>query len=79
MCGSAAVYFPTFDGDLMGHRLLGVLTDPQLAEQLGAVGQQRSEHFSWNKHFDQLLEAIDSVLSPISTAAQPLLVGHTPD
>ncbi len=70
MCGEAALYFPRFDAEILGHRLLTVLEDPALAQQLGQAGDDRSSFFSWNKHFDELLRAINQVLDQSDDGAK---------
>ncbi|HVJ82766.1 MAG TPA: glycosyltransferase family 1 protein [Planctomycetia bacterium] len=62
MCGDAAVYFSVFDPQHLASRLEQVLGDEALAKRLATNGERRADDFSWEKHFDGLLETIGRTL-----------------
>jgi glycosyltransferase involved in cell wall biosynthesis len=62
MCGPAALYFPAFDGAALADRARQLLDDPALSGRLANEGRRRANDFSWDRHFRELLTAIDDTL-----------------
>ncbi len=55
ICESAAVYFATFSPEAMACAIMQVASSPETSQRMADAGMERSGHFSWKKHVDQLL------------------------
>jgi glycosyltransferase involved in cell wall biosynthesis len=56
------VYFPRFSPEVLAQRVREVVTSPELAQRMSRDGERRSGDFSWEKHVDQLIGVVRSLL-----------------
>ncbi len=63
VCGSAALYFSTFDPEQLAFRISQILDDDSLAHRLADQGRERARSFRWPNHFTRLTELIDQSLA----------------
>jgi glycosyltransferase involved in cell wall biosynthesis len=56
VAAEAACYFPPFSTELLAENVLRLATNVELKTTLAAVGRNRSAHFSWKTHVEQLLD-----------------------
>jgi glycosyltransferase involved in cell wall biosynthesis len=63
VCGSAALYFSTFDPEQLAFRISQILDDQSLAHRLADQGRQRAQSFQWPSHFARLMKVIDQSLA----------------
>ena len=61
VAGQAALYFAPDDPAAAARHLDRVLTDPACKAQLVAAGRERAVKFSWQRHFEHLLEIYHAV------------------
>jgi glycosyltransferase involved in cell wall biosynthesis len=70
VAANAACYFPRFSPEALAQNVLRLATNMQLKTALAAAGRQRSAHFSWKTHVEQLLDLAFSIQqSPLSKAS----------
>jgi glycosyltransferase involved in cell wall biosynthesis len=62
ICGDAATYFERFSPEALAKCVTEIVWSPHLAQQMSAAGQERSRHFSWKVHVDQILELAHSLI-----------------
>jgi len=55
ICGDAASYFPRFSSEELAERVLQVKGSQETAKRMATLGEERSRHFSWKRHVDELL------------------------
>lgn len=53
--GDAALYFRPLDAEHLAEQWLRMANDAQLRRQMAAAGRERSRHFDWDTHFQELL------------------------
>jgi glycosyltransferase involved in cell wall biosynthesis len=64
ICGTAALYFSTFDAEQLAFRIAQILEDRELATSLADTGRLRAQTYSWSRHFETLTDLIDKALHP---------------
>jgi glycosyltransferase involved in cell wall biosynthesis len=70
VAAEAAYYFPCFSAEALADNVVRLAANMQLKTALAAAGRQRSAHFSWKTHVEQLLDLAFSLQqSPRSKAA----------
>jgi glycosyltransferase involved in cell wall biosynthesis len=55
ICQDAALYFPRFSPDALAALIAGTFRSAEQRTSLRNAGLSRSQHFSWDRHVDQLL------------------------
>jgi glycosyltransferase involved in cell wall biosynthesis len=70
VAAEAAYYFPCFSAEALADNVVCLAANMRLKTALAAAGRQRSAHFSWKTHVEQLLDLAFSLQqSPRSKAA----------
>ena len=70
VAAEAAYYFPRFSAEVLAQNVLRLAASMELKTSLAAAGRERSAHFSWKMHVEQLLDLAFSIQqSPRSKAA----------
>jgi len=70
VAAEAACYFPRFSAEALADNVVRLAANMQLKTNLAEAGRQRSAHFSWKTHVEQLLDLAFSIQqSPRSKAA----------
>ena len=67
VAAEAACYFPRFSPDALADNVVRLATNMQLKTALAAAGRQRSAHFSWKMHVEQLIDLAFSIQKPPRT------------
>lgn len=62
ICGDAAIVFERFSSSALAKCLLEVMQSDAMAQRMSTAGLERSQHFSWNTHVDQLLDLARDLL-----------------
>ncbi len=61
VAGDAAVFFSPRDPSELAARCRSVMEDEDLRGRLRAAGRERARHFSWRRHFEELLSVAAEV------------------
>jgi glycosyltransferase involved in cell wall biosynthesis len=61
ICSDAAAYFPRFSAEELARGVVKVV-ESGLTRKLASVGIERSRHFSWKTHVDQIRELAQTVI-----------------
>ena len=70
VAAEAACYFPRFSAEALADNVVRLAANMQLKTNLAEAGRQRSAHFSWKTHVEQLLDLAFSIKQrPRSKAA----------
>lgn len=64
VCGDAAEYFPRFSPEDLARTVVELGHDEGKASRMSQLGLQRSAHFSWGKHVDEILRLASSLTAP---------------
>ena len=59
ICGGAAEYFPTFDPSACAAAIRRVVEDAELRRRMSEEALRRAAAFTWERHVDALMEALD--------------------
>lgn len=70
ICGDAAVYFETFDVQVLAAQAASVLTDTQLSRSLCHAGAQQIQRYSWDEHVASLICEIKACIGLQGRGAQ---------
>ncbi len=62
VCGDAALYFPKFSPELLAETVCRVALSGELSGKLAKRGAERSRHFSWKDHVDQIISAAEGMV-----------------
>ena len=62
VCGDAALYFPKFSPELLAETVCRVALSGELSGKLAKRGAERSRHFSWKNHVDQIISAAEGMV-----------------
>lgn len=62
VCGTAALYFPTFSHQLLAETIARLAQSPDLLNGLSKLGVGRSQDFSWKDHVDQVISIAEELL-----------------
>ncbi len=62
ICGDAAIFFERFSPSALAKCLLQVMQSDAMAQRMSTAGLERSQHFSWNTHVNQLLDLARNLL-----------------
>jgi glycosyltransferase involved in cell wall biosynthesis len=63
ICHDAALYFSRFSAEELSGRIVEIVSSPETAARLSALGAARSAAFSWRKHAEELLSLARSLLA----------------
>lgn len=61
VAGEAACFFSPFDPDDLADRCLALMRDGSLRDRMSAAGPERATAFSWQRHFQELLAAVEKM------------------
>jgi glycosyltransferase involved in cell wall biosynthesis len=61
LCGSAALYFSPLDAWACADQIATVVHSPEIQRKMSAASRDRSTHFTWARHVNQLLNHMESV------------------
>jgi len=64
ICGDAAKYFPRFSPDALAETVLRVAGAQDEMRRMVALGLERSNQFSWERHVQKIVEICQSLLPP---------------
>lgn len=61
ICGTAAVFFPTFSPEKLADQVVRVVNSSDLRHELSKGGLERSQTFSWARHVSELVRMAESL------------------
>ena len=63
VCGNAALYFDPMDLEDMGQKMLRILREPTLRQELIRSGRERAKAFSWNESAIKVSAYMDEIIA----------------
>lgn len=63
ICGDAALYCDPFDVESIADKIIQLLDDPSMQEQLSRKGLERVKEFTWQKAATELMQVFDGELN----------------